>query len=59
MSPIKVITLEPKAVMNDYTKNISESVWSPGLYLNNNKLETIKSKYQYKSGGIKSKFEHS
>mgnify|MGYP001099290207 FL=1 len=45
MSPIKVITLEPKAVMNDYTKNISESVWSPGLYLNNNKLETIKSKY--------------
>lgn len=45
--------------MNDYTKNISSSVWSPGIYVNNYKLDTIKTKHRFKSNAVRSKFENS
>jgi hypothetical protein len=57
ISPMKQMNLEPRAIMNDYTKNISSSVWSPGLYINDNKLRTINSKYGKTPGKVKSKFE--
>lgn len=44
--------------MNDYTKNISSSVWSPGLYINTKKLDTIKTHHRFRSSAIKSKFEN-
>ena len=45
--------------MNDYTKNISSSVWSPGIFINNNKLDTLQTKHRFSKNAVQSKFEHS
>jgi hypothetical protein len=57
ISPQKPLKLEPRAIMNDYTKNISSSVWSPGIYINDHKLNTLNKKYGKIPGKVKSKFE--
>ena len=45
--------------MNDYTKNMSSSCWSPGLYADQNKLTTFNKKYDKKrSSMVMSKFEN-
>ena len=55
---INTIVKDPNAVMNDYTKNISQSIFTPGLYHNQNRLQTVKlSKYFKKSDKRKSAFE--
>lgn len=46
--------------MNDYTKNISSSCWSPGLYVDQRKLVTINDKYdKNRTRKVRSKFENS
>jgi len=45
--------------MNDYTKNLSSSCWSPGLYADQNKLNKFNKKYDKKrSSVVQSKFEN-
>jgi len=45
--------------MNDYTKNMSSSCWSPGLYVDQKKLTTLNNKYDKKrSSMVQSKFEN-
>ena len=56
---INTIVKDPNAVMNDYTKNISQSIFTPGVYQNQNRLKTVKlSKNFKKTDQRKSAFEN-
>ena len=45
---VHTIVRNPNTVMNDYTKNISQSIFSPGIYKNPNKLNTVKLAKRFK-----------
>ena len=40
----------PNAVMNDYTKNISQSIFTPGVYKVDGRIETLQQKFAERRG---------
>ena len=41
-----VITKPPNAVINDYTKNISDTMFTPGIYKQSNNIEKLSNNFQ-------------